>query len=171
MIQIVQGRRTFLDLAIEINTIERGIQGAIAAVAKEARADLIQTLRTSKSGRRYGGGARRFYKLVSGVALKKRGAFKAYQASAPGEAPATFTGVLARSVRAMRPRKGGGYTQMVFVDRRAAFYRHMLEFGTKNILPRKFMAPLVEHYDPIAAAAVQKAVDQAADKITAGRSR
>jgi len=165
----IERRGSFLDLLVDANRIDTGVKSALVSLAREARADLIQTLREPKTGREYGAGKRRFYKLVSGIALKKSGAGKAWRASAPGEAPAVRTGTLQRSVRAIVPRKSGGFSSMVFVDRRAAFYRHMLEFGTKHITPRPAIGPLNAHYESITPARLQAALDKSVARVNANQ--
>ncbi|MBI1243765.1 MAG: hypothetical protein GC202_02075 [Alphaproteobacteria bacterium] len=163
MIQIVQGRGSFLDLMSFANRVANAPKTELASLAREAKADLVQTLREPKSGRIYGRRTSRFYKLVSGVALRKSKATKEYRASAPGEAPAPRTGALARSVRSVAPRVAGGLSVVVFADRRVSFFRHMLEFGTSKAAARPFIAPLVEHYAAIAPERIEAAVDRSVD--------
>jgi hypothetical protein len=160
---------SFLDLLVDADIIERGQKAELVSLSKEGRADLIQMLDEPKSGIEYGAGKRRFYKLVSGIALKKSGQGKAWRASAPGEAPAVRTGTMRRNVRAIVPRKSGGFSSMVFVDRRAAFYRFMLELGTVNIAPRPAIGPLVSHYESIAPGRLQAALDKSVDRVNANQ--
>lgn len=142
--RITQGRTAFLDLAIQGARLDQDVRAAVRALANEMRDRVIAELRSPKSGKQYGArSGRSFYRrqrrsveLFGGkrgsysaaVLTKKR--TKAYTASAPGQAPATFTGTLARAVRAKIPGKGKGWSARVYADRGTAFYRHFLEFGT-----------------------------------------
>ncbi|WP_020476265.1 HK97-gp10 family putative phage morphogenesis protein [Zavarzinella formosa] len=76
--------------------------------------------------------------------LYKRGKNVFHRASAPGEAPATDTGLLINSIRGDLDRGGlaNGVLQgnvTVGVD-----YGKMLEFGTQKIAPRPFLFPAFE---------------------------
>lgn len=159
---------SFLDLLVDIDTLDRSVKGELRSLAKEARADLIQTLSEPKTGREYGAGKRRFYKLVAGWALKKTAQGQAWRASAPGEAPAVRLGVLVRSIRIKVPRKTGGFAQSVFADRRTAFYRMALETGSPTMQPRRFMEPLIAHYEPLVGPRIETAVDKAVAVINGG---
>lgn len=59
-----------------------------------------------------------------------------HQASAPGEAPATDTGDLARSVKIRRDSDGKTWYVVA-----GAAYASYLEFGTELMEPRPFMTP------------------------------
>jgi hypothetical protein len=74
------------------------------------------------------GGATGSYRTTARVAKRTR----AYTASKAGEAPAVFSGTLARSVRSKVPGRGKGWSAYVYADRGTAFYRHFLEFGTEQ---------------------------------------
>ena len=93
---------------------EKSMEQAAAALAMKIRTtavDLIQ--KGPKSGRVYG----------------------EHQASAPGEAPASNTGDLARSIRVVK-----GEEKTWFVVARVP-YASYLEFGTEYMEPRPFMTP------------------------------
>lgn len=140
-IRIVEGRRTFLDLQIQAGRMEDDIRKAIREMASAYRARVVAAIRAPKSGRQYGArSARAFYRterravtLFGGrrgtyrAAVRATKATKAYRASAPGQAPATVTGTLLRSIRLKPGRKG--LSARVFASKGTAFYRHFLEFG------------------------------------------
>lgn len=143
-LRITQGRTAFLDLQLQGAKLDQDVRTAVREMAASYRARVVADLRAPKSGRQYGArNARSFYRkqrktvqLLGG----KRGSYmatvrstkrtRAYTASAPGQAPAVFTGTLARSVRSKVPAKGKGWSARVFASRATAFYRHFLEFGT-----------------------------------------
>ena len=64
-----------------------------------------------------------------------------HQASAPGEAPATDTGQLVRSITMSVDDNDG---EVVGTIRASAPYAAALEFGTSNIAPRPYMQPGLE---------------------------
>lgn len=71
---------------------------------------------------------------------RKRGEGKQqYKASAPGEAPARFTGHLVEHVR-MYPAKRGRSRAVAWVGSTSP-HAHLLEYGTKDMAPRPFMGP------------------------------
>ncbi|MBP8295220.1 MAG: hypothetical protein KAX84_03870 [Burkholderiales bacterium] len=142
-LRITQGRTAFLDLAIQAARLDQDVREAVRDMAATYRGRVIAELRAPKGGRRYGertgrsfyrrqrrsvemfGGKRGTYSAVVRSTKKTR----AYTASAPGQAPATYTGVLARAVRSKIPARGKGWSARVFADKGTAFYRHFLEFG------------------------------------------
>jgi hypothetical protein len=143
--RITQGRTAFLDLAIQGARLDQDVRKAVREMAGAYRARLIAELRAPKGGKAYGartgrafyrrqrrevqfGDARRSFTAPA----KVKGRTRAYTASAPGQAPAAFTGTLARSVKLKVPGRGKGWSARVYADRGTAFYRHMLEFGTKQ---------------------------------------
>src|SRR4051794_16695947 len=68
---------------------------------------------------------------------------KLHRASAPGESPATDSGTLAS--RVFHDVQAGGFEASVFSD---VNYAGMLEFGTRRMAPRPYLAPaLREHAD------------------------
>ena len=67
-----------------------------------------------------------------------------HRASAPGEAPASDTGRLVNSINTYLNRLAGGLEAVVVAGRGLAKYAQMLEFGTRKIAPRPFMAPALE---------------------------
>lgn len=143
-LRITQGRTAFLDLQLQGAKLDQDVRTAVREMAASSRARVVAELRAPKSGQQYGARrARAFYRkqrktvqLLGG----KRGSYmatvratkrtRAYTASAPGQAPAVFTGTLARAVRSKIPGKGKGWSARVFASKATAFYRHFLEFGT-----------------------------------------
>ena len=133
----------------------------ITELAKQAKAEVKTTIRQPKSGRAYGGGRdATAYKLqrVGGrrVATRYTARVRAYTASAAGEAPASRTGVLVRSIRSARLKKAD-FGFFVFANSKTAFYRHFLEFGTRDrkrksggasgsVAPRPLFTPLAAKY-------------------------
>jgi hypothetical protein len=152
---------------------------AIRELVTEARADARNTVAAAKSGRSYGGQSdSSVYRLqrINGKRSASRFStrFGAYRASAPGEAPASRTGVLLRAIRVSRiGAKAGqdrGFEFFVFADQRTAFYRAFLEFGTRQrrrrrgdagrVEPRPLWTPLQQKYARLAARRVDLAVDR-----------
>ena len=91
----------------------------------------------------------------TGVTYEKYKPIRTHKASAPGEAPATDTGSLARSLKANIE----GKSAEVVADTE---YAAWLEFGTQDIEPRPFMTPAVEAERPKWEARLNRIVDQAA---------
>ena len=124
-------------------TLKSNIPAAKAAVAQEAdrmvlrlanlhrNKALERIMRGQKSGRVYGN----------------------HQASAPGEAPASDTGALVRSLRV--DHSPGTLKASVVV---ASNYGAGLEFGTRRIAPRPYMRPAAED--------VKKAVPELAKSVS-----
>lgn len=79
---------------------------------------------------RSGGRSGALYQVTRGVYRK---------ASAPGEAPASFTGNLYKGVRVKRASKR--QLRKVAKVIGGAPHSHLLEWGTLNMLPRPFMGP------------------------------
>jgi hypothetical protein len=157
----VEGGGEFLKLQIEGRKLDERVRQSIRDLAKEGRREVVDALRSSKSGRAYGGRTgRSFYRrtrqtvtLFGGVQAKvsrnvaAKRVTKAYTASAPGEAPADLTGTLRRAIRTKAPRAEKGYGIKVFAYRGTAFYRHMLEFGTEHIDPRPLWGPIQDRME------------------------
>lgn len=145
-LKITAGRTVFLDLLIQQRNLDQDVRRAVREMMTVYRQRVIAELRRPKGGRQYGGRqSRAFYRRVRRQVTLFGGATgsyratarvtrrtRAYTASRPGEAPAVFTGTLARSVRSKVPARGRGWSAYVFADRGTAFYRHMLEFGTEH---------------------------------------
>ena len=114
------------------------LQRAAERAAEESAAELVEKLRTALHGPRTG----RMY--------------GSHRASAPGEAPATDTGLLERSTRArMVP---GGVE--VYVDEEAGYAARYLEWGSPGgkVAPRPWFYPTVEEHRVDFALAVAKAL-------------
>jgi hypothetical protein len=188
----IQGRGEFLRLEVEGAKLAGSIRDDIRQLAGVYRARVIAELRRAKSGRQYGATTgRQVYRRTSRMATVFGGMQKkvstvrlvttntrAYRASAPGEAPATLSGTLAGAVRAKisPPSKGLGAT--VYAGRRTAWYRHLLEFGTKqrtsvrskrgkggnrgSVQPRPIWGPLQDRLQAELFAKVEAAVAAAA---------
>jgi len=75
----------------------------------------------------------------------KRGAIT-HQASAPGQAPASDTGTLVRSILSEVHRVG-----MEVIISAGTFYAKMLEYGTRAMAARPFMLPALDKIRPKAA--------------------
>ncbi len=185
---VTQGRSSFLDLVIEGREMDADIRKAIRELAREYEGQVKAELRRPKTGKLYGGGARRVYSrqrvktTVFGKAVSYRGlvasavAAPQYRASRPGEAPASRTGAEVGAVRLRFPSKGRGYSARVFADRGVAFYRHFLEFGTAprvqrtqsgkavnrvvgRVAPRPLFTPLQKRLSEDLFRRVERAVD------------
>ena len=74
---------------------------------------------------------------------RRKGGTKMHTASAPGEAPASDTGVLKSHIVAEVDKN----TLTGIVESRAK-YSHFLEFGTRKMKPRPFMFPAFEENKP-----------------------
>lgn len=94
----------------------------------------------------------------SGIVYEKTSPKRTHKASAPGEAPATDTGLLANSIQADIE----GRQATVFTDLE---YAPWLEFGTQSIEPRPFMFPAMEKERPKWEARLSRIVDAAAKGI------
>jgi hypothetical protein len=146
----IEGRTAFLDLQISQARLRQQIREDVRLLAREYRAKLIAAIRGSKSGRRYARrSGRKVYRskrervqLFGGRtgSLRRITATTVnvgtHRASAPGEAPASFTGTLLRSIRTKFSVRRDSVFARVYADRSTAFYRHMLEFGTANATRR-----------------------------------
>lgn len=181
----ITGRETFLDLQIAARRLDETLRTTVRDLAKRFETDLKNELRRPKSGKAYGAQSSRtaFRRssrktVIFGRAAKVRTVVRrtvktrAYRASAPGEAPASFTGNELRSIRI----KSKAYGATIFADRGTAFYRHFLEFGTKAriqrsqrgkavnrnvgaIAPRPVFSPLQARLDVEMQDRVERAVD------------
>lgn len=133
----------------------------LTEMAKQAKAEVKETIRKPKGGRAYGGGRdSKNYRLqrIGGKRVAQQYAVRvrAYTASAAGEPPASRTGVLMRSIRSARLKKAD-FGFFVFANSKTAFYRHFLEFGTRDrrrksggasgrVAPRPLFTPLAAKY-------------------------
>lgn len=181
----ITGRETFLDLQIAGRRLDETLRTAVKDLARRYEAELKNELRRPKSGKAYGAQSSRsafrrssrktviFGRTANVRTVVRRSVkTKAYRASAPGEAPASFTGTELRSIKV----KTRGYGATIFADRGTAFYRHFLEFGTKartqrtqrgkavnrnvgRIAPRPVFSPLQARLDVDMQDRVERAVD------------
>ena len=141
-INVMRGRTSFFDLAIDAGRIDDAIKASVRRVSDKYRAEVIRRLSQPGAGKEYrrsrGGYTiiRRRVELAGGrkatirTTQRQSASGALYRASAPGQAPAQFTGNLLRGVRTKYPSKGKGYTAITYSDRRLAAHRHLLEFGT-----------------------------------------
>tara|TARA_Y100000114_G_scaffold61189_1_gene56166 strand:- start:2719 stop:3129 length:411 start_codon:yes stop_codon:yes gene_type:complete len=103
-------------------TLEKKIKETLSIAGNLVRNTAIELINSGpKSGRRYG----------------------KHQASAPGQAPATDTGVLRNNIVVNSDVQG----LVVNVESRAK-YSIFLEFGTTKMKPRPFMFPALESNKP-----------------------
>jgi HK97 gp10 family phage protein len=94
----------------------------------------------------------------SGEVYEKYQPKRTHRASAPGQAPATDTGALVRSIQA--DIRGRSAEVAANVD-----YAVYLEFGTQDMEPRPFLFPALEKERPAWDRRLQKIVDEAAKGI------
>lgn len=168
-------RITINDVAAEFRRFEarksdlfKPLREIIVDLSRKAKAEVKATIRRKKAGRVYGGGLDRKNFKIAKVNGSKRATqvsiqVKRYTASAPGDAPASRTGVLLNSIRASRMKsKKVDFGFFVFANSRTAFYRHWLEFGTKSrrgkgsrkagrLEPRPLFTPLAVKYERLLA--------------------
>jgi hypothetical protein len=149
----ITGRGEFLRLAIEAGRMDQAVRDAVRNLSRQYREKAVAEIRRAKSGKAEAARrSRGYYRRVreKGVELfggatgtvsrlkytaRRTGA---YRASRPGEAPASLTGTLARSVRAKYPSRGSnGYGATIYANRGTAWYRHLLEFGTRERFMRQ----------------------------------
>jgi HK97 gp10 family phage protein len=94
----------------------------------------------------------------SGDVYEKYQPKRTHRASAPGQAPATDTGALVRSIQA--DIRGRDAEVSANVD-----YAVYLEFGTQDMEPRPFLFPALEKERPAWDRRLQRIVDEAAKGI------
>ena len=91
----------------------------------------------------------------------KRNLSEWHRASAPGQPPATDTGILINSIESKRE----GMTAWVWTEKE---YGKWLEFGTRDIAPRPWLGPAVdknkERFPKELGAAVIQSIDEAVKK-------
>lgn len=120
---------------------ERTLNQSVAALALKIRTIAVDLVHKGpKSGHMYGD----------------------HQASAPGEAPASDTGDLARSIKV---RKGEDGTYYVVAS---ASYASYLEFGTEQMEARPFMTPAFAEAVPSAREEIWKAWQEQKDSFSKG---
>jgi hypothetical protein len=173
----IQNRGVFTAMANDAAMLDADIRAAIKDIAREYNRIVAMELARPKSGRVYGettfgaaGGRQRYRQVRKRVELfggktamrTQRVAIKGkqtirYRASAPGEAPARFSGNLIRGLRIAFPSREKGYGARVFTRKGIAGHRHLLEFGTQDryqptkkggrrfvgrVLPRPIWSPM-----------------------------
>lgn len=112
--------RKFMEMPtrVEEGTLE-GLEALGLMVQNSARE---KVLKGPKTGRRY-----------------KKSASVTHQASAPGEAPASDTGTLVRSILSEVQRSA-----LEVIISAGTFYAKMLEYGTRMMAARPFMLPALD---------------------------
>lgn len=122
---------------------DREIAGIVNGTAQNIRTHAIKSIQRGTK---------------SGIVYEKTSPKRTHKASAPGEAPATDTGLLANSIQADIE----GRQATVFTNTE---YAPWLEFGTQSIEPRPFMFPAMEQERPKWEARLNRIVDAAAKGI------
>ena len=95
----------------------------------------------------------------------KEGRTQRYTASAPGEAPARFTGSLAKGVKVRRA-KVSHRTKTAYV-RSTSPHSHLMAFGTESMAPRPFMNVALRAVRRDVAEAIKRAYGRSASKAVA----
>ena len=162
----VEGAGEFLRMKTNAQKLDNEIRAAVRKLGAEYRAKVVAELSKPGTGRLYKGATGRRRRFFSPVQQRPT-----YRASAPGRPPARMSGTLLRSVRIKFPRKGNGYSAVVFEHRGIAFYRGWLEFGAGPAkrgkrkgaggerAPRPVFTPLQKQLDGDLTATIQKAID------------
>ena len=122
---------------------DREIAGIVNGTAQNIRTHAIKSIQRGTK---------------SGIVYEKTSPKRTHKASAPGEAPATDTGLLANSIQADIE----GRQATVFTNTE---YAPWLEFGTQSIEPRPFMFPAMEKERPKWESRLNRIVDAAAKGI------
>jgi HK97 gp10 family phage protein len=106
-----------------VKELLKGMQASVLRVERDAKKSILQG---QKSGKEY-----------------KRGTV-VHRASAPGEAPASDTGLLANSIRGSVDKAQLRQGQLEGTVRVGVSYGRPLEFGTRNMAARPFLFPALE---------------------------
>jgi len=122
---------------------DRQIQDIVRGTAQNVRSHAIKAVQRGRK---------------SGEVYEKYQPKRTHRASAPGQAPATDTGALVRSIQA--DIRGRSAEVSANVD-----YAVYLEFGTQDMEPRPFMFPALEKERPAWDRRLQRIVDEAAKGI------
>ena len=148
----IGNRGAFLKLVTDAAALDADIRGALRVMARDYNRIVAAELRRPKSGKVYGvrtgraryrvvrkrvtlfGGVQR---MVNRRQQMKSKNVRSWRASAPGEAPAVFTGNLLRGLRIAFPSREKGYGARIFSRRGIAAHRHLLEFGTSNRVQKR----------------------------------
>lgn len=161
----IEGGGEFLRMKINAQKLDNEIQASIRKLSNEYKAKLVAELSKPGTGRLYKGTTSRRKRFFAKAQERP-----AYRASAPGQPPARMSGNLLRSVRLKFPRKGKGYSAVVFEHRGIAFYRHFLEFGAGPAkkgkrkgaggvrAPRPVFSPIQKQIDADLTGAIERAI-------------
>jgi HK97 gp10 family phage protein len=122
---------------------DKQIQDIVRGTAQNVRSHAIKAVQRGRK---------------SGEVYEKYQPKRTHRASAPGQAPATDTGALVRSIQA--DIRGRSAEVAANVD-----YAVYLEFGTQDMEPRPFLFPALEKERPAWDRRLQKIVDEAAKGI------
>lgn len=94
------------------------------------------------------------------------GSVSVHRASAPGEAPTSVSGALARKITITRARNKPGKKLLATVSARA-LEAYWLEFGTVNMRPRPFLGPALKVTRMASMAALRAGATRAVQKAAA----
>jgi HK97 gp10 family phage protein len=122
---------------------DKQIQDIVRGTAQNVRSHAIKAVQRGRK---------------SGEVYEKYQPKRTHRASAPGQAPATDTGALVRSIQA--DIRGRSAEVAANVD-----YAVYLEFGTQDMEPRPFLFPALEKERPAWDRRLQRIVDEAAKGI------
>ena len=117
-----------ITLSNSLPAVSASLAPALSKVVRSTAAEIESSAKLSLSGSK------------SGRVYLRRGI--SHQASAPGEAPSTDTGMLANSINTTND---GALTAIVGVG---AEYAEPLEYGTTRMGPRPFLTPAAEAARP-----------------------
>ena len=147
---------------------KKEIKVMLFEVANAIHGDMVQSLRAAKHGKTYSRGYKRISRRPGDIKAFKGGmAHTFHRASAPGEAPATDTGALLRSV-VLKSEKGG-LTMFIGVsfgsggakvtgESAPIEYAKFLEYGTSKIAARPFVKPALDKNMPLVGRLAGRAV-------------
>ncbi len=125
---------------VKLSGLKTAIEDTVAEALDEIGVRAVELIREELQS-----GAR------SGKLVERRG--RPHQASAPGEAPANWSGALAASL----DYEAGQTSVRVFADQP---YGDYLEYGTLRVAPRPFIGPVMERLAPEINAIVARAFDK-----------
>lgn len=134
--------RNMSSLQAKVKRLDWGIQAAVITalrgIAEPMENDAQNLIRTGKRSGRW---------------VTRSHPTRRHQASAPGEPPANDMGLLANSIKAeVDP------AQFNLILSAAARYARWLEYGTRHILPRPFLRPILARWRPKIINAIHDAI-------------
>lgn len=126
-----------------VREIQRVLSGPRSGLWYPAPGNMHYEATTPDSGK-----AENYYVKFTGTPDRNEIVGRAYQASAPGEAPASRTGRLRQSFFAtIEPSKDGNSHNAII--RTSVLYADDLEYGTKRVAPRPYLRPVIEAMQPV----------------------